>query len=178
MGCVAVAIFVHSKKKHATDLKKKSEQSINRKTIRIEMNSKSTTNTSKGSTLTSKTVSVPSTTVYESIGHKKDSNIGEDDAEEEILKNVMVLPRKKKKRKKRKKKKRVNKIEIDAEEEVMVLTGPGSPDYCRTDRLENEFNKLTFDMDQVLKYGVTPMTNGGGKRVRRKTKMGDIVTKV
>merc|ERR1712173_342114 len=136
-GCIAVAIFVHSKKKQARrELKDKSDDEItsgnNLKTKRLEMNSTTSTRTVTGSgigtgnstrTLTSKTASVPSTTIYEPIVAADDDilrKFGEDDDELHHVTldvDVPVVPngngngngqrqRRKKKKKKRKKKRR------------------------------------------------------------------------
>jgi len=212
-GCIAVAIFLHSKKKQARrELKDKSDDEItagnNTKTKRLEMHSTTSTRTGGGNstrTLTSKTVSVPSTTIYEpivAVAHDKDSKFGEDDDELHHVTldvDVPVVPqekqrqRKKKRKKRKKKRRRMRRKDVTAtggmgttkgmdmdeceEEECAVLTGPGCS--YRENALQNEFNKLTFDMDQLLKYGVTP--DGNGKMMTKgyvRTNKGNIVTKV
>lgn len=210
-GCIAVAIFVHSKRRQARrELKDKSDDEItagnNLKTKRLEMNSTTSTRTVTGTgtgnstrTLTSKTVSVPSTTIYEPIVPADDHDkFGEDDDELQHVTldvDVPVVPseqrqrRKKKKKKRKKKRRRMRRKDVTSgqttkgmdvqedEEECAVLTGPGCS--YRENALQSEFNKLTFDMDQLLKYGVTP--DGNDKMMTKgyvRTNKGNIVTKV
>jgi len=207
-GCIAVAIFVNSKRKQAEELKDKSDDEIEAgtqtKTKNIQLGSatagNSTTATqsfTKGAPSTlamfpSVGVSIPSSTMYAPIDVQK-ITIGEEDENDydndemigvDHAMTVPMKPRKKKKTKRRKKKKRRRPKHATTKgmgyEEECALTATGGGTLQRESKLQAEFAKIKYDMDQMLKYGITPDGTRGSRGTKgyKQMKRGNIVAKV